>query len=165
MRPEGLTKPKLSAFDAGIRLLARRSYASVEMGRRLLRLGYEEESVKPTLDALVELGFINDAKFADQHVARRAGKRGPRGLAAELTAKGIDRELVRAAVGHFDRDAQVRMAARQVRRNIGSNLPPTYKELLQKAGPRLLRRGYSQSIASAACQAVWTGAADLVLGA
>lgn len=146
-------------------MLARRPYGTVELGRRLLQLGYREDEVRPAIDAFVELGYLNDGTFADLHVGRRAGRRGPRALAAELTAKGVEREVVQAAVARFDRDAQVRMAARLVRRDVGSHLPPTYEELLEKEGPRLLRRGYSHSIAFAACHAVWTGTEDLLLGA
>ena len=128
-------------------------------------MGHEEDVVRPALDTFVELGYINDAAFADMHVARRDGKRGPRALAAELTARGVDREVVRAAVGRFDRYEQIRMAATLVRRHVGSNLPPTYEELLEKEGARLLRRGYSRFIAFAACRAVWTGNGDVLLGA
>ncbi|HEV2140901.1 MAG TPA: regulatory protein RecX [Candidatus Dormibacteraeota bacterium] len=164
-RSPGPRKPTVKAFDAGIRLLARRPYGGAELGRRLLQLGYPEDEVRPALDTFVELGYINDATFAELHVARRAGKRGPRALAAELTARGVDRETVQQAVSRFDRDAQVRLAARLVRRDVGSNLPPTYQELLEAEGPKLLRRGYSHAIAWAACHAVWTGSEDLLLGA
>jgi regulatory protein len=164
-RSPGPRKPTVKAFDAGIRLLARRPYGGAELGRRLLQLGFAEDEVRPVLDTFVELGYINDATFAQLHVARRAGKRGPRALAAELTAKGVDRETVQQAVSRFDRDAQVRVAARLVRRDVGSNLPPTYEELLQAEGTKLLRRGYSHAIAWAACHAVWTGSEDMLLGA
>jgi regulatory protein len=166
-RPPGPRPPRIkpiSAFDAGIRLLARRPYGGVELGRRLLQLGYPEDAVRSTLDRFVELGYIDDATFAELHVARRARIRGPRALAAELTAKGVDRETVQQAVSRFDRDAQVRMAARLVRRDVGSSLPPTYEELLEAEGPKLLRRGYSHAIAWAACHAVWTGSEDMLLG-
>jgi regulatory protein len=164
-RSPGPRQPRIKAFEAGIRFLARRPYGGVELGRRLLQLGYSAEEVSPVLDTFVELGYINDATFAELHVARRAGRRGPRALAAELTAKGVDRETVQQAVSRFDRDAQVRVAARLVRRDVGSNLPPTYEELLQAEGPKLLRRGYSHAIAWAACHAVWTGSEDMLLGA
>jgi regulatory protein len=157
--------PRIRAFDAGIRLLARRPYGGAELGRRLFQLGYPEDETTAALERFVELGYVDDASFAELHVARRAGRRGPRALAAELQAKGVDRETVQRAVSRFDRDAQVRLAARVVRRDLGSNLPPTYEELLEKEGPRLLRRGYSHAIAWAACRAVWTGSEDLLLGA
>ncbi|HET9782018.1 MAG TPA: regulatory protein RecX [Candidatus Dormibacteraeota bacterium] len=130
-----------------------------------MRLGYEEDAVNAALTTLIELGYIDDATFADLHVARRAGKRGPQALAAELAARGVDRELVRAAVGRFDAGAQVRMAASLVRREVGPTLPASYQELLAKHGGRLLRRGYSQSVASAACRAVWEGEEDHSPGA
>ena len=149
-RSPGPRQPRIKAFEAGIRLLARRPYGGVELGRRLVQLGYSPDEVRPVLESFVELGYINDATFAELHVTRRAGRRGPRALEAELTARGVDRETVQQAVSRFDRDAQVRLAARLVRRDVGSNLPPTYEELLQAEGPKLLRRGYSHAIAWAA---------------
>lgn len=113
------------------------------------------------MGTFVELGYVDDADFAGQHVARRAGRRGPRALAAELTAKGVDREIVRAAVSNFDVDTQVRMAARLVRRDMGSNLPASFEGLVRKHGARLLRRGYSRSVALAACRSVWTDSLDV----
>ena len=127
------------------------------MSRRLRDLGYEAEEVKSTLDSLAELGYIDDATYAESHVRLRSAKRGPRALAAELAARGVDREIVRQAVSGYDRESQVRAAVRLVHRAIGGNRPATYQELLDTAGAKLLRRGFSHAIAWAACHEVWTG--------
>jgi SOS response regulatory protein OraA/RecX len=87
-------------------------------------------------------------------------RRGPRALAAELTAKGVDGEVVRRAVDGYDRESQVRAAVRLVHRAIGGNRPASYQELLDTAGSKLLRRGFSHAIAWAACHEVWTGTSE-----
>lgn len=159
-RPTGRRAPRVGPFDAGIRLLARRPYAGAELSRRLRRYGYDVDEVKSTLDTLAELGYIDDASFADAHVRRRSAGRGPRALAVELAAKGVDRELVRRAVDGYDRESQLRAAVRLVHRSIGGNRPATYQELLDTAGAKLLRRGFSHAIAWAACHEVWTGSSE-----
>lgn len=152
--------PRVGPFDAGIRLLARRPYAGAELSRRLRRYGYEVHEVKSTLDSLAELGYIDDAGFAEAHVRRRAPGRGPRALAAELAARGVEREVVRRAVDGYDRESQLKAAVRLVHRAVGGNRPATYQELLDTAGTKLLRRGFSHAIAWAACHEVWTGTTE-----
>ncbi len=157
-RSPGPRPPRISAFDAGVRLLSRRPYAGAELSRRLLGFGYPEHEVRHALGVFAELGYIDDATFAEQLVRRRSARRGPRALAAELAAKGVDREVAQRAIGALDRDAQVRAAVRLVHRAVGGNRPATYEELLDTAGTKLLRRGFSHAIAWAACHEVWTGA-------
>ena len=113
--------------------------------------------MRSALKVFLELGYIDDATYAESHVRRRGAGRGPRALAAELAAKGVDREVVRQAVSGYDRDAQVRAAARLVHRAVGGRMPATYEELLDTAGTKLLRRGFSHAIAWAACREVWEG--------
>jgi regulatory protein len=145
----------VSAFHAGVRLLADRPHSRAELATRLLRRGYEVDDVESALGTLNELGYIDDASYADGHVRRRSATRGPRAIAAELATKGVEREVVREAVSRIDREAQVLAAMRLVRRSAGGRRPASYEELLDTAGPRLVRRGFSHAIAFAACQAVW----------
>ncbi len=142
--------------------MARRPYAGAELSRRLVDMGYEADAVKPALETFAELGYIDDATFAENLVRRRSSKRGPRAIAAELTAKGVEADVVQRAVGRFDREAQVQAAMRLIRRVPGSSSTPTYEQLLELAAPKLLRRGFSHAIVWAACRAIWGGAADAV---
>jgi regulatory protein len=129
----------------------------VELSRKLSGLGYPEDEIRSALKVFEELGYIDDATYAEAHVRRRSNRRGPRALAAELAARGVDRQLVDQAIGRLDRDSLVRAAARLVERAIGGNRPATYQELLDTAGARLVRRGFSHAIAWAACREVWAG--------
>jgi regulatory protein len=150
----------VKAFDAGVRLLARRPYAGAELSRRLSSMGYEEDEVRSALGVFLELGYIDDATYAEGHVRRRAAKRGPRALAAELAARGVDREIVRQAVDGYDRESQLRAAVKLVHRSVGGQMPASYQELLDSAGAKLLRRGFSHAIAWAACREFWAGSAE-----
>jgi SOS response regulatory protein OraA/RecX len=106
---------------------------------------------------LVDLGYLDDAGFAEGHVRRRSARLGPLALSAELAARGVDRDVARQAVGSLGREAQLAAAVRLVARQAGRMSPAGYKELLDSAGTRLLRRGFSAAIAREACRAVWLG--------
>ena len=45
-------------------------------------------------------------------------------------------------------------------RAAGRKRPAGYKELLDSAGPKLLRRGFSPGIAREACRLVWFGTSE-----
>ena len=106
---------------------------------------------------LADLGYLDDTAFASGHVRRRAATLGPLALSAELAARGVDREVARTAVAGLSHEDLLAAATRLVARQSGRKAPAGYKELLDSAGTKLLRRGFSLAIAREACQAVWRG--------
>ena len=129
----------------------------MELRRKLGRRGYDETEVETAVTRLVELGYLDDRAFAESHVRRRSGSRGPLALAAELAARGVNREIVGLAVARLSPETQLSAAVDLVRRQTTRKRPAGYKELLDSAGTKLLRRGFSPSIAREACRVVWRG--------
>jgi regulatory protein len=152
--------PAVPALDAGLRLLAVRSHSRHELRRKLGRRGYTVEDVDRAVARLVELGYLDDASFAAGHVRRRSASLGPLALAAELAARGVDREVATQAVAGLSPAAQLAAAVHLVARQGGRKGAASYKELLDSAGTKLLRRGFSPAIAREACRAVWQGTLD-----
>jgi len=160
VRRRSSSPPAVPALDAGLRLLAVRSHSRQELRRKLGRRGYPDEDVEVAVGRLAELGYLDDASFAAGHVRRRSVTLGPMALSAELAARGVDREVARQAVAGLSSAAQLAAAVRLVARQSGRKGTISYKELLDTAGARLLRRGFSSSIAREACRAVWQGTLD-----
>jgi SOS response regulatory protein OraA/RecX len=104
-------------------------------------------------------GYLDDAGFAVGHVRRRSTALGPLALSAELAARGVDREVARTALEGLGHEAQVAAASRLVLRELSRSRPAGYKQLLDSAGARLLRRGFSPAVAREACRAAWQGTA------
>ena len=100
-------RPVATAFHTGVRLLAGRPHSRAELSHKLLRRGYGFEEVESALGTLHELGYIDDASFAEGHVRRRSTSRGPLAIAAELAARGVRREVAGEALSRLDRQAQV----------------------------------------------------------
>jgi regulatory protein len=146
-----------TAEDAAVRYLAARSHSRQELRRKLVRKGFEDEEIEAALGRLAELGYLNDEAFARSLVRRRSASRGPAALAAELGSKGISREGVAAALADLDPAAQLESATRLAERLYAEKPVPGYREMLDRIGSKLVRRGYSGSVVREACRAVWSG--------
>ena len=150
-------RPPGSAYEAAARYLAGRAHSRVELEGKLRRRGHDEEDVEAAVARLADLGYLDDAGFAESHVRRRSGTLGPLALSAELAARGVDREVAGRAMAGLSREAQLAAAMGLVARQAARKRPAGYKELLDSAGARLLRRGFSPGVAREACRAVWLG--------
>jgi regulatory protein len=143
-----------------VRLLARRAHSRVELLLKLTRRGYDGAEIRSALKRLEELGYLDDQSFARSFVRRRGSVRGPRALSAELSARGVERGLVDTAVAEFGEAEQV-VAATQIAERLYARKPsPGYRQVLDEVGTKLVRRGFSVSVARAACHAVLAGHSD-----
>jgi len=152
--------PPVGALSAAVGLQARRSHSQAELRRKLGRRGYDGAEVDAALAQLVEKGLQSDGAFAEAHVRRRSRSLGPLALSAELTARGVDRDLADQAMAGFTPDRQLTSALKLAEHLCGNTRYASYRELLHGVGARLLRRGFSMPVARAACEAVWDGTSD-----
>jgi regulatory protein len=152
--------PSDSALDAALRLLARRAHSRVELLRKLTRRGYDGPAISTAMERLEELGYLDDQSFARSFVRRRGSVRGPRALSAELAARGIGRAQVDTAVAEFGEAEQLAAATHIAERLYARKPSAGYKEILEQVGTKLVRRGFSVSVARAACHTVLAGRPD-----
>jgi SOS response regulatory protein OraA/RecX len=85
---------------AAARLLEARARSVDEVRRRLTTSGYRPELVDAAIERLVEFAILDDEAFARAWIASRdrAHPRGERALRDELRQKGIDPEVIAAAL-------------------------------------------------------------------
>jgi regulatory protein len=76
-------------------LLARRDHAGTELKLKLIKKGYNQTVVDEVIKALETSGLINAARLAESytHFRRQKGF-GPRRIAMELQAKGVDEAVI-----------------------------------------------------------------------
>jgi len=136
-----------------LRLLTARSRTRSELIGQLVKRGYPDEVATTVLDRLAAVGLIDDAEFADQWVRSRrahAGK-GKRALAAELRNKGIDADVIAAALDGIDaaaeRERAEQLVEQKLRRATLADADDT--KVMRRLVGMLASRGYSQSIAVA----------------
>ena len=136
-----------------LRLLTVRARTRAELAGQLAKRGYPDEVTQTVLRRLEAVGLIDDEDFADQWVRSRqanAGK-GKRALAAELRTKGVDDDVIAAALGGIDAGAErvraEQLVERRLRREVLSDGDDM--KVTRRLVGMLARRGYSQSMAVA----------------
>lgn len=82
-------------------------------------------------------------------------------IAGELAARGVDRAATEAALAEFGPAEQLLAATRLANKLSGRVREDLdYRQMLDKIGTKLARRGFSTTIVRAACHAVAAGAAQ-----
>jgi regulatory protein len=132
----------IDPYQLGVRLLGFRAHSEAEVRQKLLRRGCEPDRVEATLSRLRGEGCLDDDAYARGLVARRSTGRGATLIAAELTARGVHREVAERALRELGRDRQVEAARRLVERSAG--LEP------RRLAARMQRRGFAAEVIRAA---------------
>jgi regulatory protein len=135
-----------------LRLLTARARTRAELAGQLAKRGYPDDVSALVLDRLTAVGLVDDEDFAEQWVRSRrvnAGK-GRRALASELRTKGIDDDVIAAALEDIDSDAErsraEQLVADKLRRERLTDDADDVKVTRRLVG-MLARRGYGQSMA------------------
>ncbi len=135
-----------------LRLLTVRARTRAELAGQLAKRGYPDEVSAGVLDRLADVGLVDDRDFAEQWVRSRhvnAGK-GKRALVSELRTKGVDDEVITAALADVDSDAEreraEQLVADKLRRERLTDDADELK-LTRRLVAILARRGYDQSMA------------------
>ncbi|MDP9066816.1 MAG: recombination regulator RecX [Actinomycetota bacterium] len=143
------------AMERAGRLLSVRARTVDEIRDRLRQAGFDGAVVEQTTTRLSELGLLNDLEFAHEWVRQRALSKnlGPRALKAELSAKGVPREVAEDALARacLDEEALAREAASRWVRKVAARPLPEQAFKLQQM---LLRKGFSLEAAEAGTKAV-----------
>jgi len=154
--------PTEQAREICLRLLAVRPRTRSELAAALRRRRISEDVAASVLDRYDEVGMIDDAAFARAWVSSRHHGRGlaRRALAGELRRKGVESELVHAALDEVDEDTEAATARELVDRRlrtVGSGAPEV---VLRRLVGVLARRGYPPGLALRVVKEALAEAAD-----
>ncbi len=132
------------AMGRALNFLGYRARSEKEVGDRLRRYGYGEETVEGVVGRLKELGYLDDEDFARLAAREKARRYGPRRVSAELRRSGVDAEVARGAVeeafaGGTESERARYAAARRYNRG-GSTAEA------RRVYGFLMRRGYSAEV-------------------
>ena len=87
-----------SLRSRALSFLARREHSRAELHRKLSAHALDGEDVDALLDELAMKGWLSDARYAEQTIRSKARRFGPRKLAWELRAKGVDEDSIAAGL-------------------------------------------------------------------
>lgn len=94
-------KKTKTARVAAARLLTARQYSVVGITRKLNERGFDEEEIDAVIAEFLELGYLDDLKFARAIVRHYREKEYGR-IKYELYKRGIDRETSKEALLDLD---------------------------------------------------------------
>lgn len=131
-----------------------------ELERRLREKRFSPEAIASAIKTLLQSGTINDERTARRHVTKklRTGRTGPRRIAAELAARGVDSTMARKTMdeqmAEVDFKAECRALAEKVRAKYEPLAEPKNRARLMQY---LARRGYEADHVRAAVEALGAG--------
>jgi regulatory protein len=156
MRPQQGADDKERAKNRALRLLALRSRSVREVANRLLRAGFERETVDQVVADLLDAGLLDDSEFAREWVEwrTRARPKARRLIKAELARFGLAKEVIDSAVARIDDQAEFEAALRLAEDRLGRIHEDDERKSRQKLAAYLSRRGYRWEVVSAVVRRV-----------
>ena len=121
-----------------------------ELATAMRRKGIPDEAAGQVLARLSAAGLVDDAAFAQAWVASRQAGRGlaRRALGGELRRRGVDDELVQAALSQVGDDDEVVAATALVRRRLSATAGLPTPARVRRLSSMLARKGYSGAVAA-----------------
>lgn len=154
---DGYSDDPESAFKKIERLLSVRDRSIFEMRDRLQQARFTERAIDESLQRAIRCGYLDDERFADGFVRSR--------LRASKGIDGIVRDLKRHAIDAYSipgfPDAYLEEQGGQLENAVLllQRKPPHAKNKRQAAYAKLIRNGFSSSIAYAAVK-TWVADAE-----
>ncbi len=147
--------PRSVARAIAVRQLTAAPRTRAQLDDALTRRGVADDVAADLLDRLEEVGLVDDQEYARVWVESRHAGRGlsRRALRHELTARGVDPELVRSAVLVVDDQAELAAATALVRRRLAGMAEQDPQRRDRRLLGLLARRGYGAETAHRALRA------------
>ncbi len=149
------TDTRQRCFNTATRFIGYRPRSESEIRQRLLRQGFDSDTIEKTIVKLEDLGLADDAAFAQFWVENREAfrPRSRRMATLELKRKGLEPEVIEQAVSVLDdRESAYRAATARVRKLLALE---DYREFYRRLGGYLVRRGFSYGIIKEITEKVW----------
>ena len=142
-----MTRPRPTAYNYALNLLAARPYSSSALRRKLIQKEYEAADADDAIRRLLDNGILNDARFAEQYARSKMLSTGAskRRLTQDLYRKGIKGDVATTAIANvveqdeIDPAAVIERVARKKLAQLG-DLEPLI--LRRRLFGFLARRGY-----------------------
>jgi regulatory protein len=150
-----------AAEDALTRRLRRSALSEREARTFLLQRGIGGPAVEAAIDLFLSRGWIDDAVLAEQLVYAGTTRKGQgrRAIAQSLSGRGIDRDVIDAALAALPDDDDER-ALEYARSKAHGLRDQDFDTALRRLVGQLARRGYSGSVAGTAARTALTEQRD-----
>jgi regulatory protein len=142
------TKIKKSPLDYAFRILSMRDYSESSMKEKLTQR-YSREEAEEALSRLVELGYINDSRYAENFsVSQLLSGFGPYVIVRKLREKGIFRDVSFVEQAAHERDIDIEeLFLGVLKKYVEKRRDQDRMSLRSKSFAFVMRRGFDISLA------------------
>jgi regulatory protein len=135
------------AFELAWRHLDRRERTVAEMHLHLERREIPRDTAERVVASMVEDGYLDDARYAQCFAEDKRSLEGwgTERIARDLRRRGVERDVIGAALGDGDRESELDAAVGLLRRRFAA--PPRDARDQRRALGVLIRKGYDPEIA------------------
>ncbi|MDI3540840.1 MAG: regulatory protein [Thermosediminibacterales bacterium] len=136
------------AFLYAVNLLAFRDYTEREICEKLIKKGYDESIVKQVVKDLIQKGYIDDNRYAEQWVKNKAKSKGigAAKIKYELSRKGIPYDLIEEKLEESKDFDELEIAMGVAYKKIKSYKNMEKDRIKAKLGRFLERKGFSYNV-------------------
>ena len=134
------------AFERAVEALSHKERTAAELGAWLARRGFGPAEIEAAIGRLVEAGGLDDEQFARRFADDKRELRGwgPERIREALAGRGVDRDLIEAALAGDGRRSQLERAIDLLERR---GEAPVDEAARARALAFLARRGYDSELA------------------
>jgi regulatory protein len=93
---------KKRAFDGLLNFISAKSATKKQAEEHLEKREFMDCAVRYAVEKAEEYGYIDDEKYAEQYISLQGAKSGKLKLKAELSRRGIDREIIEGLLCEYD---------------------------------------------------------------
>ena len=131
-------------YNSALRYLALSPRSTSQLSDYLGRKGYSGTQITQAVAKLTSIGYLNDNEFARLWVQNRMrlNPKSAMELRAELTKKGLAKEIIDAAIAELDEDDQLRAIGQIIERKSRQTAYRDKQKLLRY----LAQKGYSYNL-------------------
>lgn len=140
--------PKYSTLEYALYLFGRRNRTERELRFKLLEKKYPSAEIEAAVARLKEIGLLNDQRYAELYAEDkvRIYRRGRHRIGLELMLKGVDKELIKAAVDQINEDDEYAAAVSLLEGRRRSWRDLHERKRFERAFQLLQRRGFSAKV-------------------
>jgi regulatory protein len=135
------------SFNYCVWALGQSAKTRKQLADALAKKDVPTDIIETVLDRMTELGYLNDAAFADTFTRNRHEfhRKGSRVIRQELRRKGVSDDLIEAAVETIDPEQETENARTLVAKKLGSTRGLDRNKRVNRLAGMLMRKGYSGS--------------------
>ncbi len=144
---------KRCCYQRALQIVARRDHFINELTDKLKQRGFKQSAIADTIEKLLQLGYLNEQKYAALLVAHYQTLDSSRQLRSRLLKKGCPRPIIDQLLSEAPLD-ELDNAIRQLDKKINSMSPQQIIEKRDKLMYYLVRRGFDYGVAKRSFQIV-----------